>query len=60
MSALLIAIAGYIVVDRLVTVGYAVAGKEIPTTTAGVVLSVLTGAFIVTVLAVAAYGGVTP
>lgn len=58
MSGLLIAIAIYIIIDRLITI--AVVGKRVEITGGTAVLAVLTGAFFVIVLLTAAYGGVTP
>lgn len=58
MSGLLIAIAIYIIIDRLITIAWV--GKLVEITGGVAVLSVLTGAFFVIVLLTAAYGGVTP
>lgn len=58
MSGLLIAIAVYITLDRLLTI--ALVDRPISITRGGAVLGVITGAFIVTVLLIAAFEGVTP
>lgn len=58
MSTLLWAIAGYIAIDRLLTIAWV--GRTVDITRAHAVVSVVTGAFIVTVLVLAALNGVTP
>lgn len=58
MATLLWIIAGYIVLDRLLAIGRI--GKHLTVTPGVAVGYVITGAFIVTVLVLAATRGVTP
>lgn len=58
MSGLLIALAIYIVIDRLLTIAWK--GRWIEIDGAFVFVSLVTGTFFVIVLLKAAYGGVTP
>jgi hypothetical protein len=58
MSGLLIAIAVYIVLDRLITIAWV--GRRLEITGGSAVLAVISGTFMVVVLLMAAYGGVTP
>ena len=58
MSGLLIAIAIYIILDRLITIGWV--GRSVDITPGVAVVSVITGTFIVVVLLNAANSGVTP
>lgn len=58
MSGLLIAIAVYIILDRLITIAWV--GRRLEITGGTAVVAVITGTFFVIVLLKAAFGGVTP
>lgn len=58
MATLLLVMAGYFVLDRLITIGQV--GRKLEVTPGVAVLSTLTGTFFVIVLLLAAFRGVTP
>lgn len=58
MSTLLLILAGYITLDRLLTVGYV--GRMLKITPGTAVWGLITGTLIVILLVTSALGGVTP